>query len=101
MSNTKEWQDRLAKHRYSQQDSTLAYKFTESLKKEVDKFLDDFMMKTFSCGKYDLKKEPWRLLALAEFRKYGVKVKEVLDLAEPSLTELVLEKEKFSLRNVR
>jgi hypothetical protein len=75
MSNTDEWQNRLARHRYSQDDRSLSWKFQKELDPKVNAFLDgDVKEKSLSLGSYDLQREPWRLLAVNEFRKYGLKV---------------------------
>jgi hypothetical protein len=89
MSNTREWSDRLALHRYSQDERALSYKFIREISGRVDAFLDDATTKSLVVGSYDLEKEPWRLAAVGDFRKYNLKLREK---ATAEGTELSLHK---------
>jgi hypothetical protein len=73
MSATDEWAKRLDK-RYSQDERMLAYKFKVELDSRVNKFLDDVKTRSLLLGSFDLAKEPWRLAAANEFRKYQLKI---------------------------
>jgi hypothetical protein len=74
MSNTDQWQRRLDLHRYSQDDRALSYKYQRELEPIVNAFMDDVKQKTLILGSFDADKEPWRLLAINNFRKFGLKV---------------------------
>lgn len=75
MSNTVEWQKRQENHRYSQDDRVLAYKFTKELDPGVGLFLEDPTRKRLVVGVYNVVTEPWRLLAISSFRKFGLKLR--------------------------
>ena len=93
MSNTVEWQKRQENHRYSQDDRALAYKFTKEIDPLIDKFLGDRKKKLLVVGTYDTTKEPWRLLAVAGYRKYGLKLLEIVhDPLKPHDVTLSLRK---------
>jgi hypothetical protein len=78
MSNTAEWQNRQENHRYSQDDRRLAYLFTIKLDPLIMKFLEQSTDKRITVGTYDTTAESWRLLAVAGFRKYGLKVRQTI-----------------------
>lgn len=93
MSNTVEWQKRQATHRYSQDDRSLAYKFTIQLDKKINVFLEDPASKRFVVGVYDVVKEPWRLLAISSYRKFGLKLRMgAPDKLKPNEKQVVLVK---------
>lgn len=73
MSSTNEWVKRLDK-RYSQAEGMLAYKFKLELDPAIDMFLADNSKRSFLIGRFDLAKEPWRLAAANDYRKYQLKV---------------------------
>jgi hypothetical protein len=93
MSNTVEWQRRQEIHRYSQDDRHLAYLFTTKLDPLVTVFLTQGKDKHMVVGTYDIIVEPWRLLAVAGFRKYGLKVRQVInDPLKPNMITINLVK---------
>jgi len=93
MSNSIEWQKRQELHRYSQDDRALAYKFTKELDPLVDEFLADQQKKRLVIGTYDTTREPWRLLAVGGFRKYNLKLREIIaDPLKPNEVTLSLGK---------
>lgn len=85
MSNTDQWQKRLERHRYSQDDRMLSYKYQKELEPVVNKFLDESKEKVLVVGVFDLTREPWRRLAINEFRKFGLKV------MEKNVNEVIIE----------
>ena len=87
MSDTSSWQNRIANYRYSQDDRALSYKYTKEIEPIIDAFLDDIKIKKQVIGTFNTKLEPWRLLAIASFRKYGIKVRE--SIADPATPDLV------------
>ena len=94
MSGTVEWTKRLATHRYSQDERSLSFKFSQELQPLVDTFLADMSRKTLSVGVFNIQKEPWRVLGVMDFRKYGLKLIEKYHSDEQ--TELILRKQKLS-----
>lgn len=91
MSNTVEWQKRQNNHRYSRDDRFLAYKFQKEIESTVNKFFDDYKQKVLVVGTYNVKEEPWRLLGIADYRKLGLKLREiVVDQANPDIVEVRL-----------
>lgn len=72
--NTVSWLKRAETHRYSQDDRMLSYKFGQELAPKINSFLDDAKSKELVLGTYNLTKEPWKLIAINEFRKFGVKI---------------------------
>ena len=93
MSNTNEWSKRINSYRYSQDDRSLAYKFSREINDTVNTFLDDPKRRKMLVGTYDTRREPWRLLALAEFRKFGIKIQETIpDPLNPNDVQIVLVK---------
>lgn len=93
MSNTAEWSKRLATHRYSQDERSLSYKFVQELQPTVESFLNS-SNKTLSVGVFNIQQEPWRVLAVLEFRKYGLKMVE--KYISDNEIELILRKQKLS-----
>ena len=87
MSTTKSWLKRSQEHRYSEDDRTKQWKFEYALKAQVDPFLADPQCKSIVLGQYNMELEPWRMAAIASFRKFGVKVieKKVNELLEVTL----------------
>jgi hypothetical protein len=74
MSNTSAWTKRISNYRYSQDERALSWKFKNEINSRVEAFLDDQSAKELIIGTYDIGKEPWRLLAIADYRKYNVKI---------------------------
>lgn len=94
MSSTEEWAKRLDK-RYSQDERMLAYKFKVELDKQVNAFLDDQKTRSLKLGPYNLSKEPWRLAAANEFRKFQLKIiMHSCDKPNDQLTEIHLVKQR-------
>ena len=101
MSNTTAWKDRLAKHRYSQDERALQWKFEKEVGPKIEAFLDNTKEQTFAFGTYNLETEPWRMAAALSFRKYNLKILETdvqVDAgdAKQSATEITLVKQKLS-----
>ena len=92
MSNTNCWVKRAQRYRYSQDDRTLAWKFRQEIEPKINAFLDDQRQTTYTCGVFDLTREPWRMAVYLDFRKYGVKIQEK---QVENLTEVILIKKKF------
>ena len=91
--------------------SQISYKYQKEIEPKVSAFLDDMKQKVLILGTFNLNKEPWRLLAVAEYRKYNLKIRErkldekpkskveektKVDEKPPSLVELSLVKQKLS-----
>ncbi len=95
MSNTADWRRRQANYHYSQDDRTLSYKYGQEIKEQVNKFVDDVNAQSLSLGSFNLQKEPWRLLAVREFRNLGLKILEK-DNPSTDTTEIVLVKKSLS-----
>lgn len=92
MSESKEWNDRLINKRWSQDDRNLSWKFSKEIDNKIDAFLNNNKEKVFVVGEYDLSKEPWRLLAVADFRKYGLKLQQEQSTTDKKITKLSLSK---------
>jgi hypothetical protein len=84
MSNTSAWKDRLAKHRYSQDERALQWKFEKEIGPKIEAFLDNAKEQTFTFGTYNLEIEPWRMAAALSFRKYNLKILESEVHVDPS-----------------
>ncbi len=93
MSNTDEWAKRLESHRYSLDERNLAYKYEKEITESINKFLDgkDSAMK---LGEFNFVLEPWRLVALNNFRKYGLKILEKRIPSRDNIVEITLKKVK-------
>ena len=89
MSTTTSWLKRSQVHRYSEDDRTKQWKFEYELKARVDPFLSNPQSKSLLIGSYNMELEPWRMAAIASFRKFGVKVieKKLDDLLEVTLVK--------------
>ncbi len=87
MSNSAEWTKRLDTHRYSQDERALANRFIREIKPRVDEFIDKSKEKSLLIGTYNLDKEPWRYLAVLEFRNH---VSVQLKKTESGLTEIMI-----------
>ena len=94
MSDSKEWIQRIETYRYSQDDRAKAGKYAKEYDQKVKDFLSNFKEKVLECGEFDVKKEPWRLLALAGFRKYNLKF--VQKPGDKGLMKVSLVKQKIS-----
>lgn len=73
MSQTKEWVNRYNNRHWSQDERALSSKF----QKEVDTKIDDFLgarENSLLLGEFNLDQEPWRVLALNDFKKYNLKI---------------------------
>lgn len=95
MSNTASWRRRQDNYHYSQDERTLSYKYSQEIKEQINKFLDDIHTHSLSLGTFDLHKEPWRLLAVREYRNFGIKIIEKDD-PKTDKTEIVLVKQSLS-----
>lgn len=94
-----EWTKRMARHRYSQDDRMLSWKFQQEIKDRVEAFMDDQKQNLLTIGRYDIKKEPWRMHGIVAWRsKYGLKVIEKRSPDTP-LVEFSLKKQKLSRQN--
>lgn len=100
MSNTNSWLNRMEKHRYSQDDRTLSYKYQKEIEPKIDLFLNDFKISQLNLGPFNLNLEPWRLISIIEFRKYGLKITESVDLNDKNLTLITLSKLNLSRTNL-
>ena len=76
MSESRAWADRLKKHRYSQDERALQWKFENAVRPQIDAFLDDNKVQSYNFGTYNLKEEPWRMAAAKSFRKFNLKIVE-------------------------
>jgi hypothetical protein len=76
MSTTKSWIEHAEAYRYSQDDRTKQWKYEKSLAPTINAFLDDVKQNSLIVGQFDLKKEPWRLMAIIAYRKYNLKIME-------------------------
>ena len=93
MSNTAEWQNRSANYRYSQDDRVLSYKYKKEIEPIVNKFLDSHTSKKLLIGTFDVSSEPWKLLAIADYRKFGLKMRQYVKNKEtPNLVSVTLVK---------
>ena len=73
MSHTKEWVDRYANRHWSQDERALSDKF----RRQVDALLDNFLASKDNAlltGEFNLEQEPWRVLALNDFKKFNLKI---------------------------
>jgi hypothetical protein len=95
MSNTAAWRRRQDNYHYSQDERTLSYKYGQEIKETVNKFLDDVHVNSLSLGVFDLHKEPWRLLAVREYRNLGLKIIEK-DIPDQDKTELIIVKKSLA-----
>ncbi len=93
MSNTVNWVKRAQTYRYSQDDRTLSWKFRNEIDSAINAFLDNISQQNYTVGIYDLNKEPWRMAAIIDYRKYGVKVVE--KKTDNNHTEITLVKKKL------
>ncbi len=73
---TVKWKRRLADYRYSLDDRTMSHKFSKELEKEILAFLDDNKKTTLLIGTFNIAREPWRMLAINDYKKFGVKLLE-------------------------
>lgn len=72
----KTWRKRLNAYSYSLDDKSQSYRFSKEIEKEIMRFLDDITKTTLCVGSFNIEKEPWRILALNDYRKFGVKILE-------------------------
>jgi hypothetical protein len=94
MSKTKTWNRRLQNHSYSLDDRNLSYNFSKNLEKDILKFLDNHEAHTMLIGEFNIEKEPWRMLAINDYKKFGVKILE--KPINDKLTEIHLIKKSLS-----
>jgi hypothetical protein len=94
MSHTKEWSNRMENYHYSQDDRTLSYKYQRELEGKINKFLSDPKENELQMGSFNLTMEPWRLLAISDFRKFGLQLVEKHNKDNDMLTDIKLVKKK-------
>jgi hypothetical protein len=93
MSNTISWTKRAQNYRYSQDDRTLSWKFRNELEPLVNSFLDNPIQQSYTVGTYNINKEPWRMAAIVDYRKYSLKIIE--KKVDGDNTEITLVKKKL------